>query len=120
VTDVADYLGKKYGGRAPSAIVYGKGTGNRWIGIPTGFGGSIINYRISSLRKAGYSKFPESTTEFLDYAKAAKANIRPDGVPDCIEQPAQNGPAQRHGNQLSVRVRSKRAISSVESLLNVC
>jgi len=26
VTDVADYLGKKYGGWAPSAIVYGKGS----------------------------------------------------------------------------------------------
>jgi multiple sugar transport system substrate-binding protein len=74
LTDVADYLGRKYGGWAPSAIVYGKGTGNRWIGIPRAFAGSIINYRISSLRKAGYSKFPETTAEFLDYAKAMKAN----------------------------------------------
>jgi multiple sugar transport system substrate-binding protein len=35
VTDVADYLGKKYGGWVPSAITYGK-SGNRWIAIPVG------------------------------------------------------------------------------------
>jgi multiple sugar transport system substrate-binding protein len=80
LTDVADYLGKKYGGWAPSAITYGKGTGNRWIGIPISFLGSIINYRISSLRKAGYTKFPETTAEFLDYAKAMKANKTPGGM----------------------------------------
>jgi multiple sugar transport system substrate-binding protein len=80
LTDVADYLGKKYGGWVPSAIDYGKGTGNRWIGIPIAFHGSIITYRISSLRKAGYSKFPATTGEFLDYAKAMKANKTPGGM----------------------------------------
>ena len=80
VTDVADYLGKKYGGWAPSAVAYGKGTGSKWIGIPVSFGGSIINYRISSLRKAGYSSFPQTTPEFLDYAKAMKANRTPGGM----------------------------------------
>ena len=54
-----------------------KGTGSRWIGIPIAFAGSIINYRISPLRKAGYVKFPETTAEFLDYAKAMKANKTP-------------------------------------------
>jgi multiple sugar transport system substrate-binding protein len=80
LTDVADYLGKKYAGWAPSAIAYGKGTGSRWIGIPMCFLGSIINYRISSFRKAGYTKFPETTAEFLDYAKAMKANKTPGGM----------------------------------------
>jgi multiple sugar transport system substrate-binding protein len=80
LTDVADYLSEKYGGWVPSAIAYGKAAGNRWIGIPIGFQGSIINYRISSLRKAGYSKFPETTAEFLDYAKAMKANNTPGGM----------------------------------------
>jgi multiple sugar transport system substrate-binding protein len=80
LADVADYLGKKYGGWAPSAVAYGKGTGSRWIGIPRSFAGSIINYRISSLRKAGYAKFPETTAEFLDYAKAMKANKTPGGM----------------------------------------
>jgi len=80
VTDVADYLGRKYGGWAPSAITYGKGAGNKWLGIPVCFVGSPINYRISSLGKAGYSKFPETTDEFLDYAKAMKANNTPGGM----------------------------------------
>jgi multiple sugar transport system substrate-binding protein len=74
VTDVADYLGKKYGGWAPNSIIYGKGTGNRWIQIPICYDGSLINYRISSLKKAGFSRFPTTTDEFLDYTKAMKAN----------------------------------------------
>jgi multiple sugar transport system substrate-binding protein len=80
VTDVADYLGKKYGGWAPSAIVYGKGTGNKWIDIPIVYLGALVNYRISSLKSAGYSRFPTTTGEFLDYAKAMKANKTPGGM----------------------------------------
>jgi multiple sugar transport system substrate-binding protein len=80
VTDVADYLGKKYGGWIPTAMAYGKTTGNRWVGIPASFVGAMINYRISSLRKAGYSRFPEMTDEFLDCAKAMKANHTPGGM----------------------------------------
>jgi multiple sugar transport system substrate-binding protein len=64
----------------PSAIIYGKGTGNRWIDIPVCYGGALINYRISSLKKAGYSRFPVTTDEFLDYAKATKANKTPGGM----------------------------------------
>jgi multiple sugar transport system substrate-binding protein len=63
VTDVADYLGKKYGGWAPSAIVYGRGNGNKWIDIPIVYLGALVNYRISSLKSAGYSKFPTTTGE---------------------------------------------------------
>jgi multiple sugar transport system substrate-binding protein len=74
VTDVADYLGKKYGGWVPSAVTYGKGTGNKWIDIPVCYLGTPINYRTSSLKKAGFSKFPATTDEFLEYAKATKAN----------------------------------------------
>jgi len=79
VTDVADYLGKKYGGWAPSAIAYGKGTGTKWIDIPICYTGSLINYRISSLKKAGFSKFPTTTDEFLECAKATKKNGTPGG-----------------------------------------
>src|ERR1700693_1216439 len=79
VTDVADYLGKKYGGWVPSAVTYGKGTGNKWIDIPVCYLGTTINYRTSSLKKAGFSKFPATTDEFLEYAKATKANNTPGG-----------------------------------------
>jgi multiple sugar transport system substrate-binding protein len=79
VTDVADYLGKKYGGWAPSAVTYGK-SGNKWIAVPVCYTGSLINYRISSLKKAGFSKFPATTDEFLEYAKATKKNGTPGGL----------------------------------------
>jgi multiple sugar transport system substrate-binding protein len=79
VTDVADYLGKKYGGWVPSAVKYGK-SGDKWICIPICFNGGLMNYRISSLKKTGRSKFPETTADFLDYAKATKANNTPGGL----------------------------------------
>jgi len=80
VTDVAEYLGNKYGGWAPSAVTYGKGAGNKWIDIPICYTGSLLNYRISSMKKAGFSKFPATTDEFLEYAKATKANNTPGGL----------------------------------------
>jgi multiple sugar transport system substrate-binding protein len=79
VTDVAEYLGKKYGGWAPSAVAYGK-SGNRWIDIPICFAGGPPNYRISSLKKAGFSKFPATTDELLEYARATRANNTPGGL----------------------------------------
>src|SRR6516162_2581026 len=47
VTDVAEYLGKKYGGWAPSAVTYGKGSGNKWIDIPVCYTAQLMDYRIS-------------------------------------------------------------------------
>jgi multiple sugar transport system substrate-binding protein len=80
VTDVADYLGKKYGGWVSSAVIYGKNAGNKWIDLPVSYTGSLANYRISSLKKAGFSRFPTTTGEFLEYAKAMKANNTPGGL----------------------------------------
>jgi multiple sugar transport system substrate-binding protein len=79
VTDVADYLGGKYGGWVPSAVTYGKGSGSKWIDLPICYNGVVINYRISSLKRAGFSKFPTTTDEFLEYAKAMKKNNTPGG-----------------------------------------
>jgi multiple sugar transport system substrate-binding protein len=78
VTDVADYLGKKYGGWVPSAVSYGRSS-NKWIAIPICFNGNMINYRIQAMQKAGFSKFPATTAEFLEYAKATKKNNTPGG-----------------------------------------
>jgi multiple sugar transport system substrate-binding protein len=79
VADVADYLGKKYGGWVPSAVTYGT-SGNKWIAIPVCYSGNLLNYRISALKKAGMSKFPATTDEFLAFAKATKANNTPGGM----------------------------------------
>lgn len=73
VSDIADYLGKKYGGWVDSAIKYGK-EGNKWIGVPICYSGALMNYRIKSMNAAGFQKFPTTTDEFLEYAKATKKN----------------------------------------------
>src|SRR6202023_3512053 len=63
VTDVADYLGKKYGPWASSAVTYGK-SGNKWVDVPVCYTGSLMNYRISSPQNAGFSQLPHNTDEF--------------------------------------------------------
>ena len=78
VSDVADYLGKKYGGWAPSAEAYGK-SGGKWIGIPVATTGGLMNYRVSSMEKAGFKEFPKDTAGFLELVKALKKNNTPAG-----------------------------------------
>jgi len=79
VSDVADYLGKKYGGWVDSAVKYGK-EGNKWISVPICYSGALMNYRIKSMNAAGFQKFPATTDEFLEYAKATKKNNTPGGM----------------------------------------
>jgi multiple sugar transport system substrate-binding protein len=78
VTDVAEYLGKKYGGWVDSAVKYGH-SGNKWICIPICYSGALINYRIEASKKAGFSTFPDKLDAFQEYAKAMKANGLPGG-----------------------------------------
>ncbi len=78
VSDVADYLGKKYGGWVPTAEAYGKYQ-NKWIAIPVAFNGGYINYRISALKKAGFDKVPGDTAGFLELCRAMKKNNNPIG-----------------------------------------
>ena len=80
VTDVADYLGKKYGGWGPTAETYGKGPGGRWIAIPVAYNGNVINYRISAVEKAGFKEVPKDTAGFLELMKALKAKGTPGGM----------------------------------------
>jgi multiple sugar transport system substrate-binding protein len=79
VSDVAEHLGKKYGGWVDAAVAYGK-KDNKWIDIPICFGGNLLNYRKSTLKKAGFSKFPTTTDEFLEFAKATKKVGKPGGM----------------------------------------
>jgi multiple sugar transport system substrate-binding protein len=78
VTDVADYLGKKYGGWVESAQKYAM-NGQKWIAIPVCYSGNMPNYRLEASKKAGFAKFPDKTDAFLEYAKAMKANGTPGG-----------------------------------------
>jgi multiple sugar transport system substrate-binding protein len=79
MTDVATYLGGKYGGWATSAELYGK-SGNKWIGVPVACTGSLVNYRIAACEKAGFKDFPTDTGGFLELFKALKKNNTPGGM----------------------------------------
>lgn len=78
ISDVADYLGKKYGGWVPIAETYGK-AGDKWICLPVTISGNYINYRISSIKKAGFDAVPGDTDGFLELMKGLKANGTPGG-----------------------------------------
>jgi len=73
VTDVANYLGKKYGGWVASAETYGKGPGGKWIDIPVAYNGNVINFRQGMIEKAGFKEVPKDTAAFLEMMKALKA-----------------------------------------------
>lgn len=80
VTDVADYLGKKYGGWYPVCERYGRDSKTkRWIALPIGSAGICINYRISQVREAGFEKVPQDLAGFLKCCKALKAKGTPTG-----------------------------------------
>ncbi|MBL8663531.1 MAG: extracellular solute-binding protein [Candidatus Odyssella sp.] len=78
VTDVATYLGKKYGGWVPSAETYGR-SGGKWIALPIGYNGNVINYRQSLIAAAGHKEVPKDTAGFLDLMKALKGKNTPGG-----------------------------------------
>ncbi|MBN9582742.1 MAG: ABC transporter substrate-binding protein [Afipia sp.] len=78
VTDVANYLGGKYTW-APSAKEYGMAK-NKWIGIPVACTGALINYRISSMQKAGFKEFPKDNAGFLELCKGLNKNGTPAGM----------------------------------------
>jgi multiple sugar transport system substrate-binding protein len=79
VTDVAGYLGKKYGGWVSTAETYGKGPGGKWIAIPVAYNGNVINYRQSMIEKAGFKEIPKDTAGFLELMKALKEKSVPGG-----------------------------------------
>jgi multiple sugar transport system substrate-binding protein len=79
VNDVADYLGKKYGGWLPSPAAYGKYKDD-WIAIPVAVNGGLPNYRISAMEKAGFKTFPTDYPSYLELCRAMKKNGTPAGM----------------------------------------
>ncbi len=80
LTDLADYLGKKYGGWYDLAQIYGrKWKTDTWISIP--FGGSTgpTVYRSSWVKQAGYDKVPEDLNGFLTLCQKLKKIGHPVG-----------------------------------------
>ena len=79
VTDLAEYLGKKYGGWYPACEAYLRPDGKKWIGIALGASGSYMVYRTSYLKAAGFDSFPKDTAGFLAMCKALHAKGTPPG-----------------------------------------
>jgi multiple sugar transport system substrate-binding protein len=79
VTDVADYLGRKYGGWYPVCEQYLKPDGKRWIGVPLGCAGNALVYRTSMLKAAGFDSVPKDTDGFLRMMRALKDKGTPGG-----------------------------------------
>ena len=79
VTDLATYLGKKYGGWYPACEAYLRPDGKKWIGLGLGAAGAMIVYRQSHMKAAGFDVFPKDTTGFLALLKAMHAKGTPSG-----------------------------------------
>jgi multiple sugar transport system substrate-binding protein len=80
VTDLCDYLGKKYGGWYPAAEAYLRPDGKKWIGVPLGCAGAMMVYRESQVKAAGFDAFPKDTDGFLRMFKALKDKGTPGGM----------------------------------------
>ena len=79
VTDLAEYLGKKYGGWYPAVQQYLRPDGKKWLGLGLGAAGSYMVYRQSHLKAAGFDTFPKTTDDFLKMLKALKEKGTPGG-----------------------------------------
>ena len=80
LSDIAEYLGSKYGGWYFLAEKYGKRWNtNNWISIPMGGSGGPAVYRESWLKQAGYDAIPADFEGFLAMCKALKKNNHPCG-----------------------------------------
>ncbi|MBV5325442.1 MAG: carbohydrate ABC transporter substrate-binding protein, partial [Rhodospirillaceae bacterium] len=78
VTELADYLGNKYGGWHQGPKDYASRDG-KFIGLPTATIGNAIVYRESWVKAAGWSEFPTKTDDFLELCKAMQKSGHPVG-----------------------------------------
>jgi multiple sugar transport system substrate-binding protein len=79
VTDVANYLGEKYGGWYDMPKAYGV-RDKAWLAIPLCVGGNYMNYRVSWLKQAGFDKFPATTDDLLKCSMELKKAGHPGGM----------------------------------------
>ena len=78
--DVAEYLGKKYGGWFDLALLYGrKWKTNDWIALPIGGGTGPTVYRVSWVKQAGYDSIPNDLDGFMTLCQKLKQIGHPCG-----------------------------------------
>src|ERR1700722_9282972 len=81
LTDLADYLGAKYGGWYDLALLYGqKWKTKDWIGIPIGGGTGPVVYRKSWVNEVGYDKIPNDHEGFLTLCQKLQKAGHPFGM----------------------------------------
>ncbi|QJQ02249.1 ABC transporter substrate-binding protein [Herbaspirillum rubrisubalbicans] len=78
MTDLADSLGKRYGGWYDVCRKYGTKDG-KWIALPLGVIGNALVYRESQIKAAGFDAIPKDTAGFLKLCQALKAKDTPVG-----------------------------------------
>ena len=79
-TDLAEYLGKKYGGWYPAGQAFMRPDGKKWLGLPLGATGSLLVYRESHVKAAGFDGIPKNTDDFLKLCRALKDKGTPPGM----------------------------------------
>ena len=80
MTDLATYLGAKYGGWYDLAVTYGtKWQTKEWISLPLGGGTGPTVYRVSWVKEAGYDKIPDDLPGFLDLCQKLQKTGHPCG-----------------------------------------
>jgi multiple sugar transport system substrate-binding protein len=81
LTDLAEYLGAKYGGWYDLALLYGRKWGTKnWIGLPIGGGTGPVLYRKSMLDAVGYKEIPNDLEKFLDLCQKLQKSGHPWGM----------------------------------------
>lgn len=78
VSDLANYLGNKYGGWYDGPKSYATRDG-AFIGLPLATIGNAIVYRESWVKEAGFTEFPKTTDKFLELCKALQKTGHPVG-----------------------------------------
>ncbi|WP_395017414.1 ABC transporter substrate-binding protein [Dongia sp.] len=73
VTELADYLGGKYGGWYDGPKSYATRDG-KFVGLPLATIGNAVVYRKSLMKAAGFDEFPKDTAGFLKLVEGLKKN----------------------------------------------
>jgi multiple sugar transport system substrate-binding protein len=79
-TDLAEYLGRKYGGWYPAGQAFLRPDGRTWLGLPLGAAGSLLVYRESQVKAAGFDGIPRDTDGFLKLCRALRDKGTPPGM----------------------------------------
>lgn len=80
VSDIAEYLGRKYGGWMFAAEKLGKRHGtNNWIGLPIGGTAGPLVWRKSAVNAVGYQTPPNDLPGFLEMCRKLRQAGKPSG-----------------------------------------